>query len=95
MTYEEIIEALESHCGDHQLAAVYCSQLKARIQHVDEFLPAFATAIEKLTHRSLVGLPGHYIRKAAAHGFIDGMRDRDMKQQLVVGSERTLSETLN
>jgi hypothetical protein len=94
VTYEEIIDALESRCGVHQLAAVYRSQLKARIQHVDEFLLAFATAIEKLTHRALV-VPEHYIRKAAAHGFMDGMRDRDMKQQLLVGGERTLSETLN
>jgi hypothetical protein len=89
-TNEEVIGALESRCGKHQLA-----ELKARTQHVGEFLSAFATAIEKLTHRALVGPPEHYIHKAAVHGFIDGMRDRDMKQQLLMGGERTLSKALN
>lgn len=83
-TYEEIIEALESR-----------SQLKTKTQIVGVLLMACATTIEQLTHRAHIGLPEYYIRKEAAHCFINGIRDRDMKQQLLMGGERTLSKALS
>ena len=37
-TYEDIVESLRDHFGDHQLAAAYRSQLKARVQTSGETL---------------------------------------------------------
>jgi hypothetical protein len=47
-TYKHIIEALEGHYGDHQVAAAYWSQLKAKIQLRGESLQEFAAVTEQL-----------------------------------------------
>jgi len=54
--------------GDHQLAAAYRSQLKARVQASGE------ATVEQLAHRALVGLPVACVQTEAAHSFIDGIR---------------------
>jgi hypothetical protein len=48
-----------------------------------------------LAHRALVGLPEGHIQTEAAHAFIDGIRDREVKQHLLMGGDRTLNEALN
>jgi hypothetical protein len=94
-SYEDIVGALQDRFGDHQLAAAYRSYLKARVQTSGETLQEFAAAIERLAHRALVGLPVGYIQTEAAHAFIDGIRDREVKQHLLMGGGRTLNEALN
>jgi hypothetical protein len=94
-SYEDIVGAVQYRFGDHQLAATYQSQLKARVQTSGETLQEFATAIEQLAHWALVGLPIGYIQTKAAHAFIDGVRDRVVKQHLLMGGDRTLNEALN
>jgi hypothetical protein len=49
-TYEDIVGALRDRFGDHQLAAAYRSQLKARAQASGETLQEFALAVEQLAH---------------------------------------------
>jgi hypothetical protein len=41
------------------------------------------------------GFPEDFIQKKAACTFIDGLKDQDMKQHLLMGGERSLSEALN
>lgn len=94
-TYEDIVGALRDRFGDHQLAAAYRSQLKTRVQASEETLQEFAAAVEQLAHRALVGLPVGYIQTKAAHAFIDGVRDREVKQHLILGGDRSLNEALN
>jgi hypothetical protein len=94
-TYEDIVGALRDRFGDHQLAAAYRSQLKTRVQASGETLQEFAAAVEQLAHRALVGLPVGYIQTEAAHSFIDGVRDREVKQHLLLGGDRSLNEALN
>jgi hypothetical protein len=36
-----------------------------------------------------------HIQTEAAHAFIDGIRDREVKQHLLLGGDRTLNEALN
>jgi hypothetical protein len=48
-----------------------------------------------LAHRALVGLPADHIQTEAAHAFIDGIRDREVKQHLLLGGACTLNEALN
>jgi hypothetical protein len=69
-SYEDIVGALRDRFGDHQLAAAYRSQLKARVQTGGETLQEFAAAVEQLAHRALVGLPADHIQTEAAHAFI-------------------------
>lgn len=40
-----------------------------------------------------MGLPAEFIHREAAHAFIEGLRNRDVKQHLLVGCDMTLSET--
>jgi hypothetical protein len=94
-TYEDIVGALQDRFGDHQLAAAYRSQLKTRVQTGGETLQEFAASVEQLAHRALVGLPEGHIQTEIAHAFIDGIRDREVKQQLLLGDDRTLNEALN
>jgi len=93
--YEAIVGALRDRFGDHQLAAAYRSQLKTRMQANEETLQEFAAAVEQLAHRAFVGLPVNFIQTEAAHSFIDGLRDREVKQHLLLGGDRTLNEALN
>ena len=88
--YEDIVGALQDRFGDHQLAAAYRSRLKARVQASSETLQEFAAAVEQLAHRALVGLPVTFIQTEAAHTFIDGIRDRELKQHLLMGRDWTL-----
>jgi hypothetical protein len=94
-SYEDIVGALQDRFGDHQLAAAYRSRLKARVQTGGETLQEFAAAVEQLAHRALVGLPLCHIQTEAAHAFINGIRDREVKQYLLMGGDRTLNEALN
>jgi hypothetical protein len=94
-SYEDIVGTLQDRFGDHQLAAVYQSQLKARVQTSGEILQEFAAAVEQLAHRALVELPVGHIQTEAVHAFINGIRDREVKQHLLMSGDRTLNEALN
>jgi hypothetical protein len=94
-SYEDIVGALQDRFGDHQLTTAYRSHLKARVQTGGETLQEFAAAVEQVAHRALVGLPVGYIRTETAHAFIHGIRDREVKQHLLMGGGRTLNEAPN
>jgi hypothetical protein len=44
--------------------------------------------VEQLAHRALVELLVGYIQTEAAHAFINGIRDREVKQHLLMGGDR-------
>jgi len=94
-TYEDIVGAFRDRFDDQQLAAAYRSQLKARVQTSGETLQEFTAAVEQMARRVLVDLPLAFIQKGAAHAFIDGLRDREVKQHLLMGGDRTLNEAFN
>jgi hypothetical protein len=48
-----------------------------------------------LTHWALVILPVEFIQKEASHAFIDRVRDRELKQHLLMGGDRLLIKALN
>jgi hypothetical protein len=72
---QEDVKVLEGRYGDHQLAAAYCSWLKARIQLSSESLQVFATGMKQFAHWALVSLPQHLIQREAACAFVDGIRN--------------------
>jgi hypothetical protein len=69
---------------------IYRSQLKARIQLSGESLQGFAPAVEQLAHRALVGLPLDFIQREAAHAVIHGVKYRELKHHLIMGSDEAL-----
>jgi hypothetical protein len=89
------VGALRDRFGDHQLAAAYRSHLKARVHTGRETLQEFAAAVEQLAHRAFIGLPVDHIQTEAAHAFIDGILDREVKQHLLLGGACTLNEARN
>jgi polyhydroxyalkanoate synthesis regulator phasin len=94
-SYEDIVGALRGRFGIHQLAAAYRSHLKARVQTCGETLQEFPAAVEQLAHQALVGLPEGHIQTEAAHAFIDGNRDREVKPHPLLCGACTLNEALN
>jgi len=94
-TYEDIVDSLRNRFADHQLAAAYRSQLKTRVKASGETLQEFAAAVEQLAHRAMVGLPVAFVQTETAHSFIDGIRDRELKQHFLMEGDRTLNEALN
>jgi hypothetical protein len=48
-----------------------------------------------LDHLAQDELPEHLISKEAARVFADGIRERDIRRQLLFGGKKTFSEALN
>jgi hypothetical protein len=65
------------------------------VQTGGETLQGFAAAVEQLAHQAFVGLPEGHIQTEAAHAFIDGIRDREVIQHLLLGGACTLNEVQN
>jgi hypothetical protein len=58
-------------------------------------LQEFSVIFEQLAHQALVGLPLHFIQKEAAYAFFSRIRDKEIRQHLLIGGERSLDKTLN
>jgi hypothetical protein len=93
-TYENTLQALEDRFGDQQFAAAYRCQLTTRIQNPREPLQDFATAIEMLAHRAYPNLPADYVAREAGKALTYGIRDADIKIQLLLGGEKMVNEAL-
>ena len=61
--YEDIVRALRDRFGDHQQAAAYWLQFKARVKMSGETLQEFTATVQELAHRALVGLPAALIQR--------------------------------
>jgi hypothetical protein len=59
-----------------------------------ESLQDFATAIEQLAHRAYPTLPEDHIRREAGRAYAYGVKDLDIKIQLLLGGEKTVNEAL-
>ncbi|KAJ4443007.1 hypothetical protein ANN_04656 [Periplaneta americana] len=86
--------ALEGRYGDHQLVAAFRTQLKTRVQQSGESLQEFAMAVEQLAHKALRGLPNDFIAGEAAYTFGSGVRDPEIRQQLLLAEHRTINAAL-
>lgn len=84
VSYEEVTEELENHCSNHHLEAALHSQQK-RTQLVGESLQEFASTTNHLAHHAHFELPEHLISEEAAHVFVDGLSQRDIRWQLLFG----------
>jgi hypothetical protein len=65
------------------------------VQTSGETLQEVAATVKKLTHRALAGISLAVVQTEAAHGFIYSVRDREVKQHLLMGGDRNLKGALN
>lgn len=73
----------------------YRSQLKARTQLSNDSLQELAVDAKQSDHYTLAGLPRNFIQREAACAFVDGVRDHDVKQLLLIINKRSLNEAIN
>jgi hypothetical protein len=93
-TYEQTLRTLEDRFGDQRFSVAYRCQLTSRTQKAGESLQDFATAIEQLAHRAYPTLPEDHVRREAGRAFTYGVKDPDIKIQLLLGGEKTVNEAL-
>jgi hypothetical protein len=60
-----------------------------------ETLQELAAFVEELAHRDFVGLPVDFIQEEVANAFANRFWDREVKQHLLMGGEKSLNEALN
>jgi len=65
------------------------------LQAGSKTLQEFTAAVEQVAHQALVGLPVAFIQTETAHSFFDGLRNRELKQRLLMVGDRTLNAALN
>jgi hypothetical protein len=92
-TYKETLQALEDRFGDQHFAAAYRCQL-TRTQKAGESLQHFAMAIEQLAYRAYSTLPEDHIRREAGKVSAYGVKDPDIKIELLLGGEKTVNKAL-
>lgn len=73
------------------MAAAFLAQFKVRILLNGESQQEFATVVEQLAHRALVRLPVNFIQREAGHAFVNRVRDRELKQHLFIGVNRSIT----
>jgi hypothetical protein len=62
---------------------------------IEKFLQEYSTTIGHLAHHTHVELPKLLISQRAAHAFADGIKERNIRRQLLLGGKNTFSEALN
>jgi hypothetical protein len=86
---------LNGHYGDHQLAVALQLQLVARTQVSCELLQDLTAAVEQLAHHALVGAAQGLHIEGGSLFICQWSEGQDMKQHLLMDSNRYLSEALN
>jgi hypothetical protein len=90
----DTLQTIEDRFGDQHFAASYRCQLTTRTQKAGKSLQDFATDIEQLAHRAYPTLSEDHMRREAGKSFSKWLRDPDIKIQLLLGGEKTVSPAL-
>jgi hypothetical protein len=61
---------------------------RKRTQLVGKFLQELSAAIDYLAHHAHFELPKYLISKETSHAFADGIKERDIRQQLFLGGSK-------
>jgi hypothetical protein len=64
--------------------------MKTWTQGNSESLQEVATAIKQMTHHAFPALHEDHVRRGGK-SFIDGIREKSIKQQVLLGSKRTVN----
>jgi hypothetical protein len=85
-TQIEVVEALVTFYRTCHLKGDIYSQLKQKEQLIGESLQEFVADTDHLAHSAHVDLPEHLISKMVTHAFAEGIREKDMRRQFLLGA---------
>jgi hypothetical protein len=77
---------LENRYRNNHLAEASHTQPRRRIRHAGESWPEFAADIDHMAHRAHVDTSEHHNSREAACEFADGVRERNLRRQLLLGT---------
>ncbi|XP_030037814.2 stress response protein NST1 [Manduca sexta] len=93
VTYDQLVEALESRYGDSHLEHVFRAQLKDRVQRSSENIQQWALEVEKLVRKAYQSSPG-LVNGILVQAFVDGIRDLEVRAAVRLGHHETLKDAL-
>lgn len=89
-----VMSALQRRFGSEHSKQLLRIQLKSRVQKKDESLQEYALDIERLAQIVFSDFPENILEMHKVQIFIDGVRDLEIKKQLIVDPKGSLTETL-
>lgn len=92
--FATIMSALERRFSNEHSKQLLHIQLKSRVQKKDESIQEYSFDIERLVQAIFGSLPHHLLEMNKVQSFIDGIRDVEIKKQLMINQKITLAETL-
>ncbi|KAJ8955655.1 hypothetical protein NQ317_004479 [Molorchus minor] len=92
--YEQLIKHLEMRYGQTNLEHVYHSQLKNRYQKPSETLREFQVDISRLVRLAYPATPEAVMERLAVQAFLDGLRDGETRQALILARPTNLVDAL-
>ncbi|KAJ8974844.1 hypothetical protein NQ317_016636 [Molorchus minor] len=92
--YEQLIKHLEMRYGQTNLEHVYHSQLKNRYQKPSETLKEFQVDISRLVRLAYPATPEAVMERLAVQAFLDGLRDGETRQALILARPTNLVDAL-
>ncbi|KAG5886775.1 hypothetical protein JTB14_032266 [Gonioctena quinquepunctata] len=92
--YDQLIKHLELRYGHANLEHVYHSQLKNRCQKSGESLQEFETDIARLVRLAYPAIPDNVMERLAVQAFLDGLRDQETRQALILARPTHLVDAL-
>ncbi|KAJ8981425.1 hypothetical protein NQ317_015627 [Molorchus minor] len=92
--YDQLIKHLEMRYGQTNLEHVYHSQLKNRYQKPSETLKEFQVDISRLVRLAYPATPEAVMERLAVQAFLDGLRDGETRQALILARPTNLVDAL-
>ncbi|KAJ8935729.1 hypothetical protein NQ318_010579 [Aromia moschata] len=92
--YHQLVRHLEMRYGQSHLEHVYHSQLKNRYQKSNESLQEFEADIARLVRLAYSSTPENVMELLAVQAFLDGLRDTEIRQALILACPSKLVDAL-
>ncbi|KAJ8933239.1 hypothetical protein NQ318_011678 [Aromia moschata] len=92
--YHQLVRHLEMRYGQSHLEHVYHSQLENRCQKNNESLQEFEAGIERLVRLAYLSIPENAMERLAVQAFLDGLRDTQTRQALILARPSKLVDAL-
>ena len=93
VTYEQLLEALESRYGDAHLENVFRAQLRDRVQRSTESLQQWALECENIVRKAYQSSPV-LVQGSLVQVFVDGIRDLEVRAAARLGHHESLRNAL-
>ncbi|KAJ8957163.1 hypothetical protein NQ318_007723 [Aromia moschata] len=92
--YHQLVRHLKMRYGQSHLEHVFHSQLKNRCQKNNESLQEFEVDIARLVRLAYSSTPENVMERLAVQAFLDGLRDTETRQALILARPSKLVDAL-